>query len=66
MYAVLIHFQCMSHTVIMVIHYLSPKAGHLMCMDCYNKMPRPLTCPTCRTKMPGSPIIARAAEQVRL
>lgn len=39
--------------------------GHLICMDCYDKMSRPISCPTCRTSMPANPIRNRVAEQVR-
>ena len=39
--------------------------GHLICMDCYSKMPKPISCPSCRTPMPATPIRNRAAEQVR-
>ena len=41
------------------------KQGHLICMDCYSKMPKPISCPSCRTPMPATPIRNRAAEQVR-
>ena len=41
------------------------KRGHLICMDCYSKMPKPISCPSCRTPMPATPIRNRAAEQVR-
>ena len=39
--------------------------GHLICVDCYSKMPKPISCPSCRTPMPATPIRNRAAEQVR-
>ena len=39
--------------------------GHLICVDCYSKMPKPMSCPLCRTPMPATPIRNRAAEQVR-
>ena len=39
--------------------------GHLICMDCYNKLRSPNLCPTCRAAMPGVPIRNRAAEQVK-
>ena len=38
--------------------------GHLICVDCYSKMPKPISCPLCRTPMPATPIRNRAAEQV--
>ena len=38
--------------------------GHLICMDCHNKMPTPVNCPTCRTPFPLPPIRSRLAEQV--
>ena len=41
------------------------KRGHLICMDCHSKMPKPISCPSCRTPMPATPIRNRAAEQVR-
>ena len=41
------------------------KEGHLICMDCYSKMTKPISCPSCRTPMPATPIRNRAAEQVR-
>ena len=41
------------------------KRGHLICMDCHSKMPKPISCPSCRTPMPATPIRSRAAEQVR-
>ena len=42
------------------------KQGHLICMDCYSKMTKPISCPSCRTPMPATPIRCRAAEQVRI
>ena len=47
--------------------------GHLICMDCHNKMERPVPpgftlrpvlCPTCKSHMPATPIRSRVAEQV--
>ena len=40
--------------------------GHLICMDCHNKMETPLSCPTCRSQMPATPIRCRSAEQVSI
>ena len=40
------------------------KEGHIVCMDCYNKLKSSVLCPTCRTKMPQAPIRNRGAEQV--
>ena len=42
------------------------KEGHIVCMDCYNKLKSPILCPTCRTEMPQAPIRNRGAEQVLL
>ena len=41
------------------------KQGHLICMDCHSKMPKPISCPSCRTPMPATPIRNRAVEQVK-
>ena len=38
--------------------------GHLICRDCHNKMDRPVTCPTCKSHLPATPIRCRVAEQV--
>ena len=38
--------------------------GHLICRDCHNKMERPVSCPTCKSQMPATPIRSRVAEQV--
>ena len=43
------------------------REGHLVCADCYKKLPptsRQPMCPTCRAKMPRLKIRCRAAEQV--
>ena len=47
--------------------------GHLICRECYHKIPRPINgiirgpimCPSCRRELPVEPIRNRAAEQVR-
>ena len=39
--------------------------GHLVCVDCYRNLPKPVSCPTCRIPMPAIPIRNRVAEQVK-
>ena len=38
--------------------------GHLVCADCYNKMPAPTKCPTCKNRLSVPPTRCRTAEQV--
>ena len=43
------------------------REGHLVCADCYKKLPltsRQPVCPTCRATLPRLKIRCRAAEQV--
>ena len=37
--------------------------GHLICVDCYTRMPAPVKCPTCKIRLSAPPIRCRAAEQ---
>ena len=39
--------------------------SHLTCAECYDKMPKPRLCPTCRVRMPATPMRNLSAEQVR-
>ena len=39
--------------------------GHLICQECYERLPDPARCPTCREPMAAPPIRNRAVEQVQ-
>ena len=60
-------YQCPVCLRLPICNIYQCKEGHLVCVDCYKRLPSPQpVCPTCRTALPNPPIRCRSAEQVNL
>ena len=59
-------FECPVCFTLPICDIYQCKRGHLLCEDCHGKLTKPITCPSCRVPMVGTPIRSRAAEHVSL
>ena len=57
-------YQCPVCLSLPVCNIYQCTEGHLVCKDCHDKMPTPISCPTCKSQMPSVPMRCRTAEQV--
>ena len=59
-------FKCPVCLTLPICDIYQCKGGHLLCEDCHGKLPRPISCPSCRVPMVDTPIRNLAVEHVSM
>ena len=59
-------FKCPVCLTLPICDIYQCNGGHLLCEDCHGKLPRPISCPSCRVPMVDTPIRNLAVEHVSM